>query len=64
MPKREIEKRHGIMATSESGQLIKGEVKLHGRITGETVSGNCELVLGSTHSQQSLKQPDQVTLRS
>ena len=50
-----IEKRYGVVATSETGQLIKGEARLLGRITGEAVSGNCELVLGGTHTQQSLK---------
>ena len=43
------------MAASESGQLIKGEVKLFGSNTGEAVSGNYELVPGCMHSQQSLK---------
>ena len=64
MPKRGIEVRYGVMTTSESGQLTKGEVRLLGSITGEAVSGNCELIPGGTHSQQSLKQPGQVTLRS
>ena len=52
------------MATSESGQLTKGEVRLLGSITGEAVSDNCELIPGGTHNQQSLKHPGLVTLRS
>lgn len=43
-PKREIEERYGVVVTSESGQLTKGEVKLSGCITGKAVSGHCELV--------------------
>lgn len=39
----------------ESWQLIKGKVRLLGRIIGKAVSGNCELVPGDTHSQQSNK---------
>jgi hypothetical protein len=54
MPKRGIEERYGVMATTESGHLTKVEVRLFGSITGEVVSGNCELVPGGTHSQQSL----------
>lgn len=64
MPKRGIEKRYGVMATSESGKLTNGEMRLLGRITREVVSGNRELVPGGTHSQQSLKRPGRVTLRS
>jgi hypothetical protein len=52
------------MATLESGQLTKGEVRLLGSITGEAVSDNYELIPGGTHNQQSLKQPGLVTLRS
>ena len=48
------------MATSETGQLIKGEARLLGSITGEGGSGNCELVPGGRHNQHYLK----VTLRS
>jgi hypothetical protein len=59
-----IGERYGVIATSKSGQLIKGEVRLLGSITGEAVNGNCELVPGGTHSQQSLKQPGLVTLRN
>ena len=55
MPKRGIEVRYGVMATLESRQLTKAEVKLHGSITGEAVSDNCELVPGGTHNEQSLK---------
>jgi hypothetical protein len=40
-PKRGIEERYGVIATSESGHLTKGEVRLLGSITGEAVSGNC-----------------------
>ena len=36
MPKRGIEVRYGVMATSESGQLT--EVRLLGSITGEAVT--------------------------
>lgn len=43
------------------GQLVKGEARLFAIVTGEAVSGNCELVLGCTHSQQSPKQPGRVT---
>ena len=64
MPKRGIEVRYGVMATLESRQLTKAEVKLLGSITGEAVSDNCELVPGGTHNQQSLKTPGLVTLRS
>lgn len=45
-PKREIEERHGVVVTSESGKLTMGEVKLLGCITGKAVSGHCELVPG------------------
>ena len=55
MPKRGIEVRYGVMATLESRQLTKAEVKLLGSITGEAVSDNCELAPGGTHNQQSLK---------
>ena len=55
MPKRGIEVRYGVMATLESGQLTKGEVRLLGSITGEAVSDNCELAPGGTHNEQSLK---------
>ena len=41
------------MATLESGQLRKDEIRLFGTITGDTVSDNCELVPGVTHNQQS-----------
>ena len=41
MTKRGIEVRYGVMATLESGQLTKGEVRLFGRITGKTVRENC-----------------------
>ena len=34
-----IEERYGVMATSESGQGSKGEVRLLDSITGEAVSG-------------------------
>ena len=64
MPKRGIEVKYGVMATLESGQLTKDEVRLLGNITRDAVSDNCELVPGGTHSQQSLKQPGWVTLRS
>jgi hypothetical protein len=53
IPKRGVEERYGIMETSESGQLTKGEVRLLCSITGEGVSGNCELIPGVIHSQQS-----------
>lgn len=43
-PKGEVEERYGVVATSESGQLTKGEVRLSGCITGKAVSGHCELV--------------------
>lgn len=43
-PKGEVEERYGVVATSESGQLTKSEVRLLGCITGKTVSGHCELV--------------------
>ena len=56
-PKRGIEVRYGVMAPSESGQLTKGELRLLGSITRDTVSDNCELVPGGTHNQQSLKRP-------
>lgn len=36
------------MAASESGQLVKVEVRLLGSITREAVIGNCELVSGGT----------------
>ena len=49
MPKRGIEVRCGVMATLESGQLTKGEVRLLGSVTGDTISGNYELVLEGTH---------------
>jgi hypothetical protein len=52
------------MATLESGQLTKDEVRLLGSITGDAVSDNGELVPGGTYSQQSLKCPGRVTLRS
>lgn len=39
-------KKYGAMAASESGQLIKAEVRLLGSITREAVIGNCELVSG------------------
>ena len=52
------------MATSESGQLTKGEVRLLGNITREAVSDNFESIPGITHNQQSLKRPSLVTLRS
>lgn len=55
MPKRGIEVRYGVMATLESRQLTKAEVKLLGSITGEGISDNCELAPGVTHNQQSLK---------
>ena len=55
MPKRGIEVRYGVMATLESRQLTKAEVKLLGSITGEAVSDNCELAPGGTHNHQSLK---------
>lgn len=64
MPKSDREKVLVSLATPESGQLVKGEVRLLDRVTGEVVSGNCELVPGYTHSQQSLKQSGWVTLRS
>ena len=64
MTKRGIEGRYGVMATSESGQLTKGEVRLLGSITGEAVSDNRELVPGCIHNQQSLKRPGLVTLRN
>ena len=63
-PKREIEIRNGVMATSESGKLTKDEVRLLGSITGEAVSGNCELDPEAKHSQQSLKLLVLVTQRS
>ena len=62
--KRGIEVRYGVMATSESGQLTKGEVRLLGSIAGEAESGNCELVPGDTCSHQPLKWPGLVTLRN
>ena len=55
MPKRGIEVRYGVMATSESGQLTKGKVRSLGSITRDAVSDNCELAPGGTHNQQSLK---------
>lgn len=55
MPKRGIEVRYGVMATLESRQLTKAEVKLLGSITGEAVSDNCELAPGGTHNEKSLK---------
>ena len=55
MPKRGIEIRYVVMATLESRQLTKAEVKLLGSITGEAVSDNCELAPGGTHNEQSLK---------
>ena len=64
MPKRGIEVKYGVMATLESGQLTKGEVRSFGSITGEAVSDNCELIPGGRHNQQSLKQPGMVTLWS
>jgi hypothetical protein len=45
------------MAILDSGQVIKGKVRFLGRVTGQAVSGNCELVLGGKHSQLPLKQP-------
>ena len=35
MPKRGIEVKYGVMATLESGQLTKGEVRLLGSIPGD-----------------------------
>lgn len=43
------------MAASESGQLIKAEVRLLGSITREAVIGNCELVSGGYCVASSLK---------
>ena len=63
MPKRGTELRYRVMVTLESGQL-KGEVRLLGSITGETVNDNYESIPGGTHNQQSLKRPGLVTLRS
>ena len=63
-PKRRIEVRYGVMATLESGQLTKDEVRLLGSITRNAVSNNCEVVPEGTHNQQSLKCPGLVTLRS
>ena len=57
--KREIEVRYGVMAILDLGQLVRGEIRLLGSITN-----SCELVPGGTHSQQSLKHPGLVTLRS
>ena len=54
MLKRGIEIRYVVMATLESRQLTKAEVKLLGSITGEAVSDNCELAPGGTHNQHSL----------
>lgn len=54
-PKREMEKRYKVLATLESEQLIKGEVRLLGRITGEAVSGSCELAPVRTNMQLSLR---------
>jgi hypothetical protein len=62
--KSEIEVRYGVMATLDLGQLARGEVRLVGSITRDAVTDSCELVPGGTHSQQSLKQPGLVTLRS
>ena len=45
-PKRGIEERYGVMATSESGQLTEGEVRLLCSVTREAVGGNCELAPG------------------
>lgn len=51
-------------ATPGLGQLVNSEVRLLDRVTGEAVSGSCEVVPGGIHSQQSLKQPGWLTLRS
>ena len=40
MPRRGIEARYGVMATLDSGQLTKSEVRLLGSITRITVSDN------------------------
>ena len=48
MPKRGTEVRYGVMVTSESGQLTKGEVRLFGSITGEAVSDSFESIPGYT----------------
>ena len=64
MPKRGIEVRYGVMATLESGQLTKDEVRLLGSITRNAVSNNCEVVPEGTHNQQSLKCPGLVMLKS
>jgi hypothetical protein len=45
-----IEKRYGVVATSELGQLVKGDVSLLDRVIRKTVSGNCELIPGGTHN--------------
>lgn len=63
IPKRVLSKRCGVLATPDSGQLVKGEIRLLDRVTGDTVSGSCELVPGCTHSQKSLKQPGWMTLK-
>jgi hypothetical protein len=52
------------MTTSESGQLTKGEIRILVSIMEDVVSDNCELIPGSTHNEQSVKQPGKVTLRS
>jgi hypothetical protein len=43
---------------------MKGKVRLLGKVTGDAVSGNFELVPVGTHSQDSLKQPGWMTLRN
>jgi hypothetical protein len=42
------------MAKLDSGQLTKGEVRLLGSVTRDTVSDNCELVPGGVHIASSL----------
>jgi hypothetical protein len=49
-------------ATPGLGQLVNSEVRLLDRVTGEAVSGSCELVPGGTYSQQSPKWPGYMTL--
>jgi hypothetical protein len=44
------EKICGVRVTPESGQLVKGKERFLDRVTGEAVSGNCELVPGGTHN--------------
>ena len=51
MPKKGIKVSYGVMASLESGQLTKGEVRLLGSITRDSVSDNCEFVPGVTHNQ-------------